>query len=397
MIHIHPFPARMAPDLALEHIMRLDEGSIVLDPMAGSGTVLRQAARSGHTAIGFDMDPLAVLMSRVATSPCNLDMLVPLAVRAVDEAMIVDGRKVTLPWIDRDPETKKFINFWFAQPQRLALRKLVHVFFASRTFQKTPSEKMALLLAMSRLIVTKEQRASLARDTSHSRPHKVADENDFDVFPEFIKSTKRLQSILSEETLTDTTSVNLGDARNMHGVANGYVDAVITSPPYLNAIDYLRGHRMSLVWMGYSIPDLRAIRSNSIGAEKRPDTGNQTAIVNAIVSDVGDITALSRRHLGMVERYAGDLNGLMAEISRTLRAGGRATFVVGNSCLKGVFIKNSRAVGRAAEVNGLLQIDEVERELPAGSRYLPMADESNALSKRMRTECVMTFERTATV
>ena len=97
----------------------------------------------------------------------------------------------------------------------------------------------------------------------------------------------------------------------------------------------------------------------------------------------------------MIERYAGDLNGLMAEISRTLRTGGRATFVVGNSCLKGVFIKNSRAVGRAAEVNGLRQVDEVERELPAGSRYLPIANESNALSKRMRTESVMTFERTA--
>ena len=30
----------------------------------------------------------------------------------------------------------------------------------------------------------------------------------------------------------------------------GSVDLTVTSPPYLNAIDYLRGHKMSLVWMG---------------------------------------------------------------------------------------------------------------------------------------------------
>lgn len=65
---IHPFPARMAPELALSALASLKKGSIVLDPMAGSGTVLRQALALGHRAIGFDMDPLAVLMSRV----CNL-------------------------------------------------------------------------------------------------------------------------------------------------------------------------------------------------------------------------------------------------------------------------------------------------------------------------------------
>src|SRR3546814_15491996 len=68
---VHPFPARMAPELALASLGKLRANSIVLDPMAGSGTVLRQALALGHRAIGFDMDPLAVLMSRVLTSPVD--------------------------------------------------------------------------------------------------------------------------------------------------------------------------------------------------------------------------------------------------------------------------------------------------------------------------------------
>ena len=66
----------MAPDIALDHIAEAESGSIkkVLDPMCGSGTVLVAAVERGHDAIGFDMDPLAVLMAGVATSEIDLEM-----------------------------------------------------------------------------------------------------------------------------------------------------------------------------------------------------------------------------------------------------------------------------------------------------------------------------------
>ncbi|MBO9325941.1 MAG: hypothetical protein J7463_11270 [Roseiflexus sp.] len=64
---IHPFPARMAPELALRAIEELEPLSTILDPMMGSGTVVRVAAEAGHRAIGQDIDPLAVLMTRVWT------------------------------------------------------------------------------------------------------------------------------------------------------------------------------------------------------------------------------------------------------------------------------------------------------------------------------------------
>ncbi|MGB0478231.1 MAG: hypothetical protein ACPGJJ_02670 [Parvibaculales bacterium] len=58
-MNIHPFPARMAPELVDEKIAKLPEGSHILDPMCGSGTTLRRGIDAGHSATGWDIDPLA--------------------------------------------------------------------------------------------------------------------------------------------------------------------------------------------------------------------------------------------------------------------------------------------------------------------------------------------------
>ena len=61
---VHPFPARMASEVALDALAGLPPKSTVLDPMCGSGVVVRRALESGHSGIGVDIDPLAALMAR---------------------------------------------------------------------------------------------------------------------------------------------------------------------------------------------------------------------------------------------------------------------------------------------------------------------------------------------
>jgi tRNA G10 N-methylase Trm11 len=61
---IHPFPARMAPELVWDELPAGTQKLRVLDPMAGSGTTLVTAKLLGHEAIGYDRDPLAVLIAR---------------------------------------------------------------------------------------------------------------------------------------------------------------------------------------------------------------------------------------------------------------------------------------------------------------------------------------------
>lgn len=393
---VHPFPARMAPGLALDSLMELKPGSVVLDPMSGSGTVLRQAADLGLLANGFDVDPLAVLMSRVWTTPVSAEAIQQKYARLLHLVQSTTDEERVLPWVDGNVETEQFISYWFAQKQSTDIRRIAHALMIMRAEEMEDEDAAAvnvLQLNLSRIIVTKEQAASLARDTSHSRPHRVALDSSYDVFRGYEKSLLAMQRRLVEAPPVCGATVNHGDARRLEAVASKSVDAVVTSPPYLNAIDYLRGHRMSLVWLGWKVGSLRGIRSTSIGAERGPDAGVVATHVSSLVEAMVGDAEMPARHQRMVDRYALDLWEMVSEVGRTLRIGGRATFVVGNSCLKGTFIRNADGVAAAAEMLGMRELRRSERYLPQASRYLPTTGE--ALAKRMRTETVLTFEAAA--
>lgn len=392
---IHPFPARMAPELALSSLQELGRRSVVLDPMSGSGTVVRHASDLRHRAIGVDMDPLAVLMTKVWTTP-----IADTAIEHLQEVVLRNAKRLSgrekLPWIADDEETNKFIDFWFAEPQRSDLTRLAYaVGEASRQSLHIEARHASdvLKLALSRIIVTKESGASLARDVSHSRPHRVGETSGFDVLPAFEYAVRYIRRLLLAEPPFGSAEVRLGDARSIPSVKGKEVDFILTSPPYLNAIDYMRGHRLSLVWLGHKLSDLRQIRSRSIGAERGPDSRQATHLFDEIQHAMGHMDALLPRHAQMVRRYAEDVYRLMSEMSRILKPGGKAVLVVGNSCLRGVFIKNSEGVIRAAAMAGLTLTEQTERELPNQSRYLPMPKQADKpLGKRMRSETVLTFK-----
>ena len=383
---IHPFPARMAPEIAFEELERLASPSLVLDPMSGSGTVLRAAAELGHRALGFDLDPLASLMARVWTTPIKVASLTKAAERVVQKARTL--KDPHLPWIDECEETKEYIRFWFCRKQIRVLRRLALVIDG-----KSGVVADAMRIALSRTIITKERGASLARDTSHSRPHRVFFHNDYDVYEGFLESAKRLATRLSPEKLLGAVDVKNGDARRLAVLDANSVDVVITSPPYLNAIDYLRGHRLSLVWLGYRLSDLRALRSKSIGAERSASTEISATALNRLLLKAGAIDDLPGRELGMVQRYAQDVCDFLRELARVVKKGGRVLLVVGNSCLKSIPIWNAEINLAAAEIVGLEAIRRSERALPVSHRYLPLpaADQPGSLARRIRTETLLTF------
>jgi hypothetical protein len=391
--NLHPFPARMAPEIALARIADLPRGSTVLDPMTGSGTVVRTASQLGHRAIGFDLDPLAVLMSKVVTTTVNPNAIVDYGASIAAFCRSLSAREVILPWIDNDIETDRFVRFWFAPTQIRDLRKLAWFLNAARE-ERAPRQLMdALKLALSRIIITKTRGASLAWDVSHSRPHKVRDDNDYDVLSEFVVSCQTIAKRLTNAApCTVPATIHLGDARCLDQLQRGSVDIVVTSPPYLNAIDYMRGHKLALVWLGYSIPELRKIRSVSIGTERRNNSLVADSNRARVMSSFGSLDSLPATLIGMAERYAGDLVALMQSMSGVVKRTGEIHMVVGDSRLRGVEISNSSATVAAAQVSGLALLSSTQRDIPRARRYLPISMSGDGrLSKRMLVEHVLSF------
>ena len=363
-----------------------------MDPFAGSGTVLRQATELGHRALGFDLDPLAVLMAKVWMTQVSDEAVEDMAQFVLDSARELHLDDVVLPWIDDDDETRSFVHYWFGVRQRRQLRRLAHVLNALHMRSLTKKERLAanvLRIALSRIIITKNPASSLGRDASHSRPRRVISHSPYDVFAGFDRSQRKIRQILLSTPPLPGAVMSAGDARKLKGVREHSIDAVLTSPPYLNAIDYMRGHRLSLVWLGYGVGGLRAIRSHSVGSERRPHS-ELDPNVETIRRSMGCLDNLPSRFRGIIDRYCEDILLTLCEVRRVLRPGGTATFVVGNSCIRGIFIRNADAVVKAAKLVGLRQRSRRERDLPAQHRYLPLPA-NGALGKRIRTETVLTF------
>ncbi|MFA6001464.1 MAG: DNA methyltransferase, partial [Thermoleophilia bacterium] len=83
----HPFPARM-PISVVQHLIShiTSSEAVVLDPMAGSGTTLIAAKYAKRKSIGFDRDPLALLISKTATTAFNAESLKKMHLRVLERA-----------------------------------------------------------------------------------------------------------------------------------------------------------------------------------------------------------------------------------------------------------------------------------------------------------------------
>src|ERR1700678_324260 len=103
---VHPFPARMAPEIALSRL-RSTRSLRVLDPMAGSGTSIILARLLGHTAIGYDQDPLALLIAKTWCSKANESQLRSTVASVLAAAKNRWLRCAPYP-ASADPETKQF-------------------------------------------------------------------------------------------------------------------------------------------------------------------------------------------------------------------------------------------------------------------------------------------------
>src|SRR5688500_13249781 len=112
---VHPFPARMAPGIVLD-ILEDTEGPLrVLDPMMGSGTVIATARSRGHRSYGFDLDPLAVLISKVWTTPIDRELVREKARDVLVRAeALYSGTRADVAFPPRaDRETLQFLRYWF--------------------------------------------------------------------------------------------------------------------------------------------------------------------------------------------------------------------------------------------------------------------------------------------
>lgn len=234
-------------------------------------------------------------------------------------------------------------------------------------------------------------------DVSHSRPHKVFDKapvRPLDVFAKSLSHVVSASPFVDESQKHPRVTVTTGDARKLP-YRSSFFDLVITSPPYLNAIDYMRCSKFALIWMGRKILELRETRSSCVGAEVGISDRESMGRLNKLAR-IPARRNLPDRWRRILDRYIIDMTNVVMEIARVLKPGGRAVFVLGDSRVRGVAVSNSQIVKTIAQEVGLVLDDCERRNLVKRRRYLPPPDEATTrgqLVQRMGYEVILRFTR----
>ena len=419
--NFHSFPAKFPPQLPLEFINTLTEpDDVVLDPMMGSGTTILEAYLTGRKSIGFDIDPLAIMIAQVKTTPLKQEELIKYSRDIVkgarnqirQEVSVLESMLATR-W---DSKTQQFIDYWFAHEIQLELLALaLHIAHieeeAIRTFFK---------LAFSATIITKSGGVSLALDLAHTRPHKAkvvfskngeslfGDELDERKFPRLRVLTKKLRSpieefekrcmqnikgIVIESSKSYRPDIHYGNAQKLP-LEDECVDLIVTSPPYAsNAIDYMRAHKFSLVWFGYPIEELSLKRKKYIGGEMLTNIEYER-LPDFTAAIVADIAGLDAKRGTVLHRYYSEMTRVLQEMYRVLKPGKAAVVVIGNSIMRGkdtethkCFADIGRDIGFHVPKIGVRKLDRNKRMLPAGMK----TDTNSQIQQRMHEEYVIGF------
>lgn len=394
---LHAFPAKFPPQLPRTFIDGLTQpGDTVLDPMVGSGTTLVEAVLAGRCAVGFDIDPLALRLCKTKTAS-----VVPLQVAQVGLEVLARAKhafyetrdELQLELIERfDAKTKAFVDYWFAPEAQLELLALL------RQIESVPEDGIRdfLELAFSSIIITKSGGVSLALDLAHTRPHRVQDKPYRSPIKEFEKRLRQnLNSLAALPAVRPPVILAGADAQQLP-LGDNLVDLIVTSPPYpANAIDYMRAHKFSLVWLGYPIDSLSQYRKRYIGSEAL----NGTSIAELPSATAGIIQTIAdsdQSKAAALRRYYSEMTRVLAEMIRVLKPGRAAIVVVGSSIIRGVDTRThdclaeiGQQVGFEVAHIGVRNLDRDRRMMPARSGK----ERNSQIEHRMHQEYVIGFHK----
>jgi DNA modification methylase len=377
--NLHAFPAKFPPQLPKKLIIGLTApGEKVLDPMVGSGTTALEAMLLGRHGIGIDIDPLSLNLGKVKVTYLDPGNLIREAESLIDrssDALLHKNDELTKALDLRfDPQTKKFVDYWFLKETQLELLALI------QEIEKISdsNSKRFFKIALSSIIITKSGGISQAYDLAHTRPHRLKDKIPRPAIEEFRKRlNKSIERIGQLIWATGQADIFCSNAQRL-GLADNSIDLIVTSPPYpSNAIDYMRTHKFALVWLGHDIASLSKMRRNYMGGEyigdfrmrELPDYSNQV------------VTGLSQKDpkkANALRRYYTEMSQCLSEIFRVLKPGKGAVVVVGSSVMRGIDTETGRCLAEIGKAEGFDLIAIAQRKLDRNKRMMPARNASQS-------------------
>jgi hypothetical protein len=257
---LHRFPGKFVPQVAREllRIVGGDNGAVA-DPFCGSGTTLVEAAVLGRPAVGADCDPLAAFISEVKVSPLSQRELVELRSYWNDvlRGNVVEG---VAPAVAN-------LSHWFSD------RAVAELSWLKTAATNLPNGKMRAfsLVVFSSIIRRVSNADDQTQKTYVSHTLKKTAPAPSDLFPTMLDRALRGLASFSAACKARPI-VYRADARHMDFAAERF-SGVVTSPPYIDSIDYVYNQMLEYYWLWdvvglRTIDEVKTLRRQPMGFSK---------------------------------------------------------------------------------------------------------------------------------
>ena len=136
------------------------------------------------------------------------------------------------------------------------------------------------------------------------------------------------------------------------------IDLAITSPPYINAFDYVRTLRLENLWLGiFNEEQLRNKKKEYVGTEhlKMAEEEKDLSILNdsELLSEYyNEILNIDKKRALIVKRFFEDMKKNLDQVYRNLSEEGHYMIVIGNSKIRGVEIESWKVLEELGAIIG---------------------------------------------
>jgi len=360
----HRYPAKFIPQIVRKLIEDYapNRTQTVCDPFGGCGTTLVEAKMLGHESIGFDINPVAKLITQTK-------------ITAINPRTLANSRNSFLEYYESAQSVPykhhQRISYWFDES---TIQELDKIYFAIRQIKNYNVRRFFLcsfshnLKNCSRWLM-KSIKPTIDKDKILQDPKETFLQH----LDSMIKKNDGFYSTLAQSGYINTPAkMYRRDSTKKLPIESAIIDLIITSPPYVTSYEYADLHQLSLLWFGDDPQHFKKwhhfsngfmdFRRNFIGSSSKEEKSGDfnSAIATQIVNGLIQV----ERPLAVdVANYFLDMKKVFAEMHRILKTGGKACTIIGNTSLGGVEILNAQVAAEQMQAVGFKKVDFIKREI----------------------------------
>lgn len=357
----HRYPAKFIPQIVQKLIKEYAPNGtqIICDPFGGCGTTLVEAKLLGHKSIGFDINPVAKLITQTKITPIKPRTLANYRAKFYDNA----------PQVSYEHHPR--ISYWFDEKTIIELDK---IYFVIKKI-KNHNVRRFFLCAFSHNLkncsrwLMKSIKPTIDKDKVVPNPKELFLRH----LDSMIKKNEQFYSALTQAGhINVSAKMYRKDSTKKLPLDSGSIDLIITSPPYVTSYEYADLHQLSLLWFGDDPKHFKKwhhfsnefidFRRNFIGtSSKEEKNGDFNSAIGGQI--VADLVKVERPLAVDVANYFLDMKIVFAEMYRILKTGGKACIIIGNTSLRGVEILNAQVAAEQMQAAGFHKVDFIKREI----------------------------------